>query len=51
MSLKQVKGKLSQINGLSLISPTRHGDHRGFFSQIYSKKKYLELGMNVTRAG
>ena len=38
MNLKHVKGECSQIDGLSLISPTRHGDHRGFFSELYSKK-------------
>lgn len=30
-----------------LIKTKRHGDHRGFFSETYSRKKYLEFGINV----
>ena len=29
------------------IKPTRHGDHRGFFAEIYSRSKYSELGIDV----
>jgi dTDP-4-dehydrorhamnose 3,5-epimerase len=28
------------------IKPKKYGDHRGFFAEIYNKKKYLELGIN-----
>ena len=29
-----------------LIRPERHGDHRGFFAETYSLKKYSELGIS-----
>ena len=29
-----------------LITPNRHGDHRGFFAETYSRRKYFELGIN-----
>ena len=29
------------------ISPQRHGDHRGFFAETYSRRKYSELGIDV----
>lgn len=28
------------------IKPTRHGDHRGFFAETYSRKTYLEFGID-----
>ena len=34
-------------NELILIKPTRHKDERGFFSEIYSQRRYRELGVNV----
>lgn len=32
---------------LLLFEPNRHGDHRGFFAETYSRKKYLEEGIDV----
>ena len=32
---------------LVLICPNRFGDHRGFFSEIYNLKRYLEMGVDV----
>lgn len=29
------------------INPQRHGDHRGFFAETYSRRKYSELGIDV----
>ena len=29
------------------INPKRHGDHRGFFAETYSRRKYSELGIDV----
>jgi len=29
------------------IKPIRHGDHRGFFAETYSRRKYSELGIDV----
>ena len=31
---------------LKLIKPKRHGDHRGFFAETYSRAKYSELGID-----
>lgn len=30
---------------LILLKPNRHGDHRGFFAETYSCRKYAELGI------
>ena len=35
------------IDGLVYYSPRRHGDHRGFFAETYSRRKYFELGIDV----
>ena len=32
---------------LILLKPNRHGDHRGFFAETYSRRKYSELGIDV----
>ena len=32
---------------LPLIVPNRYNDGRGFFAEIYSRQKYLELGIDV----
>ena len=37
-----------RLNSPSLIQPLRHGDHRGFFVETYSFKKYLELGIDFS---
>lgn len=37
----------TQIPGVWIIEPDVHGDHRGYFMETYSKKKYEELGINV----
>ena len=34
-------------NELILITPTRHKDERGFFSETYSQRRYKELGIDV----
>ena len=30
-----------------LITPSRHSDHRGFFSETYSRSRYAEMGIDV----
>ena len=30
-----------------LITPSRFGDHRGFFAETYSRQKYMKLGIDV----
>ena len=32
---------------IKLINPQRHGDHRGFFAETYSRRKYSEFGIDV----
>ena len=36
-----------KINICILIQPNRYGDHRGFFAETYSRKKYLEYGIDI----
>lgn len=35
------------IEGLIIIEPTVFGDSRGFFMESYSKKDFLEIGLNM----
>lgn len=37
----------SGLNKLKLIKPKRHDDHRGFFAETYSRKKYTEFGLDI----
>jgi dTDP-4-dehydrorhamnose 3,5-epimerase len=34
------------LSGVLLIEPSMFGDHRGFFMESYSAKKFSELGLN-----
>ena len=29
------------------ITPPRHGDHRGFFGETYSRRRYTEIGIDI----
>ena len=40
-----VKTNLNDL--ISLIKPPRYDDNRGFFSEIYNRKKYLEMGIDI----
>ncbi len=42
-----VKKDLSGIKGLCLITPTVHGDSRGYFSETYSKRDMEEAGFDI----
>jgi dTDP-4-dehydrorhamnose 3,5-epimerase len=35
------------IADIKIISPKRHGDSRGFFSETYNKKSFSEAGINL----
>ena len=35
------------IPAVKVLLPKRHGDHRGFFSEVYNKKTLSELGINI----
>lgn len=38
---------LDGIKGLCLITPTVHGDHRGYFMETYSQRDMLESGIDI----
>jgi dTDP-4-dehydrorhamnose 3,5-epimerase len=40
-----IKAKLPDVR---LVTPRRHGDHRGFFAETYSQRAYAALGVAVT---
>lgn len=37
----------TEIEGLLIVQPTVHGDHRGYFFESYNKQKLSHLGFNV----
>ncbi len=37
----------TKLSGVKLISPARHGDHRGFFSESYSRQALLAHGIDL----
>ena len=37
----------TKLDGVVIIEPNVHGDHRGYFMETYSKRKYEELGITV----
>lgn len=37
---------MQEINCV-LVSPARFGDHRGFFGETYSRRRYAEMGIDV----
>lgn len=37
----------TSIPDLKLFVPKKHGDHRGFFSEVYSRKALREIGIDV----
>ena len=39
--------KVLQIPEVKLIRPKKHGDHRGFFSEVYNKKEWLKNGIDI----
>ena len=36
-----------RISDVKMLRPTKHGDHRGFFSETYSKKELAEVGIKL----
>ena len=42
-----IKEKENYLKDLKIIKPRRYPDKRGFFAEVYSKIKYLELGIDV----
>lgn len=37
----------TDINGLIIIEPKLFGDHRGWFTETYSKEKFQKLGIDI----
>ena len=37
----------TKLEGVIIIEPDVFGDHRGYFMETYSKKKYQEIGIDV----
>ena len=35
------------MHTVELITPPRHGDHRGFLGETYSGRQYAEMGIDV----
>jgi dTDP-4-dehydrorhamnose 3,5-epimerase len=38
----------TEIAGVKVITPAKHGDHRGFFSEVYSRRNFEEAGLDLT---
>ena len=36
-----------EIPDVKLLTPTRHGDHRGFFSEVYNRRTLQDGGISV----
>ena len=43
----QLKIESTSIPDLKIITPIRHYDERGFFTEVYNKISYFELGFSV----
>jgi dTDP-4-dehydrorhamnose 3,5-epimerase len=38
----------AEIAGLKMMTPARHGDHRGFFSEVYNRRSFEEAGLHLS---
>jgi len=38
----------TEIAGVKVITQAKHGDHRGFFSEIYNRRSFEEAGLDLT---
>ena len=43
--VKMVELQTTNFDGLVILSPRRHSDDRGFFSEVYSEQVWSELGL------
>jgi dTDP-4-dehydrorhamnose 3,5-epimerase len=34
------------LQGVKIITPKKHGDHRGFFSEVYNRRAWAEAGLD-----
>jgi dTDP-4-dehydrorhamnose 3,5-epimerase len=37
----------AKIAGLKVITPAKHGDHRGFFSEVYNRRALEKAGVDL----
>jgi dTDP-4-dehydrorhamnose 3,5-epimerase len=37
----------TDIPAVRILTPKKHGDHRGFFSETYSRKAFKDLGIDI----
>ena len=44
----KVEKNVGGIEGLCVITPTLHGDNRGYFMETYSQRDMEEAGLNIT---
>jgi dTDP-4-dehydrorhamnose 3,5-epimerase len=42
-----VKIEDTEIEGVKVLTPARHGDHRGFFSEVYNAKTFEKGGLDL----
>src|SRR5271163_810356 len=38
----------AEIAGLKVITPAKHGDSRGFFSEVYNRRSFEEAGLQLS---
>ena len=36
-----------QIPAVKVLTPKKHGDHRGFFSEVYNRRAFAEAGIEI----
>lgn len=37
----------SGLSGVKIVTPTKHGDHRGFFSETWSRAGFAKVGIDI----
>lgn len=42
-----VQVKSLEIDAVKIIKPDKHGDNRGFFSEVYNKEQFCEVGIDL----
>ncbi|OWY02170.1 dTDP-4-dehydrorhamnose 3,5-epimerase [Thioclava sp. IC9] len=47
MKAGRMQVEATPLSGVLVITPKRFGDHRGFFSESYSAKRFAEAGIDI----
>ncbi len=45
--MSAIKVEATAIPDVKIITPRKHGDHRGFFSEVYVRKDFVEAGIDL----